>query len=140
MTSTPGRFARLRDEEPADGGFTVAEVIVSSVLFAVVATAAITGVVNSLQSAHYSQRRIDAANVAQSFLASAQANTATITAENNKPYTANVLNESFQVRRWVTFSHTGGTQCTPGATFTVSVTVADSSGKFLARSDSVVTC
>jgi prepilin-type N-terminal cleavage/methylation domain-containing protein len=140
MTVTLGRRDRRLADESIDGGFTVVEVMVSSVLFAIVATAAITGVVNSLQSAHSSQRRIDAANVAQSFIASAQANTTTITAEDAKPYTANVLSESFAVRRWITFSNAGGTQCSPGATFTVSVTVADSTGKYLARSDSVVTC
>jgi prepilin-type N-terminal cleavage/methylation domain-containing protein len=141
MTATFGRPERRNaDESTIDGGFTVVEVMVSSILFAIVATAAITGIVNSLQSAHASQRRIDASNVAQSFIASAQANTTTITAEDGKAYTANVLSERFDVRRWVSFSNAGGTQCSPGATFTVSVTVADSDGKFLARSDSVVTC
>ena len=143
MTATHGWQASRRCRAGVaeqDGGFTVVEVLVSSLLFTLVATAAITGVVSSLQSAHASQRRIDAANVAQSFIASAQANTTRITAEDGKAYTANVLNEAFGVRRWVTFSNAGGTQCSPGATFTVNVTVADSDGKFLARSDSVVTC
>ncbi len=138
-------YARPAEDRCAgDGGFTVAEVIVSFVLFVVVATAATTGVINSLQSAHASQRRVDAANVAQSFIASAQANSASATVESGKSYEANVLGEQFTVKRWITFfppdGTPGGTQCSPGATFTVNVTVDNADGEFLARSDSVVAC
>lgn len=141
MPAILGRLARrVESAGDADGGFTVLEAVVSFTLFVTVAASAINGVVNSLQASHISQRRVDAANIAQAFITSAQANTATVTVESGREYSANVLTETFEVKRWITFSNLGGTQCSPGATFTVSVTVADSDGHYLARSDSVVTC
>lgn len=139
MTAMLGRLRRTAGDGP-DGGYTVLEAIVSFTLFVVVATGAITGVVNSIQASHASHQRVDAANVAQSFIASAQANTTTVTVESGKEYSANIGSEQFQVKRWITFHNPSGTQCTPGATFVVSVTVADDDGNYLARSDSVVTC
>jgi prepilin-type N-terminal cleavage/methylation domain-containing protein len=142
MTSRPhGRIRqRLAAADRADDGFSLLEVMVSFVLFVVVAGAATTAIVSALQASHSSQQTVDAANVAQSFIAITQVNTIAVRAETSKVYAASVLNEGFVVTRTIKF---GGraTQCTQGIMFTVNVTVAQQqSGKLLARSDAVVTC
>jgi len=84
-------------------------------------------------------------------IASTENSTSLVQVETAKQFTAtvgtpagitpNLGTELFLVRRWITFSTTGETQCAPGSTFTVSVTVSQKSNDtFLARSDSVVAC
>ena len=125
-----------------DAGFTVLEVLVSFVLFAIVAAAATYGIVNALQTSHTGQERIDAANIAQSFIAQTQTDTSAIQPETARQVaTSSIGTDTFTVLRWITFSAAGATQCSPGQTFTVSVKVKlQSSGTFLARSDSVIAC
>jgi len=133
---------RLATAARGDGGFTLLEVVVSFVLFAIIAGTATTAIVSALQASHSSQQTVDAANVAQSFIAPAQANTIAVRAEAGKTYQASGLkNEEFVVTRTIIFVPSRATQCTPGITFTVNVTVTQKqSGKFLARSDAVITC
>jgi prepilin-type N-terminal cleavage/methylation domain-containing protein len=138
---------RVRASADGDGGFTLIEVLVAFTIFAIVMGGAIYGIVSALNASHVSQQRIAAANVAQSFIADAQAKAATIALENDKQTSAFSGNssgagrEEFSVHRWITFGSTGATQCRPGTTFTVSVVVDQAqTGKFLARTDSVVAC
>ena len=62
-------------------------------------------------------------------------------ANGTSTYTASVKqSEDFTVKRTITFSG-GATTCSPGAAFVVNVTVyQQQTNRFLARSDSVVTC
>lgn len=130
----------------SDAGFTVLEVLVSFVIFVVVATSATYGIIRALDASHDSQQRVDAANVAQAFIAQAISSANTIAPEAGRTITSNVGNgttsarEEFTVIRWISFA-TGQSSCTPGTTFTVNVEVHQAqTGKFLARSDSFVAC
>lgn len=124
-----------------EAGFTVLEVLVSFVLFAFVSATATFAIFTSINSSHLSQQRGDAAGVAQSYIAQAASNTTTVGPEVAKSYSASVSGEQFTVLRWITFSASGATQCSQGASFTVDVVVKQpQTNKFLARSDSVIAC
>lgn len=141
-----GRVRYATGGPKPDAGFTVLEVLVSFVIFAVVATSATYGTIRALNASHDSQQRVDAANVAQAFIAQAISNATTIAPEQGRTVTSNVgsgttsAREEFTVIRWITFAQ-GQSSCTPGTTFAVNVEVHQAqSGKFLARSDSFVAC
>jgi prepilin-type N-terminal cleavage/methylation domain-containing protein len=135
------RFRRVVSGRGNDAGFSLLEVVVSFVIFAIVAGSATAAIVSALRASHGSQQRVDAAQVAQAFVAQTQASPGAVQPETNQPYTASVKNEQFTVSRSIVFSNSGTTSCTSGMYFTVHVTVAQAqTGKFLARSDSVVTC
>ena len=136
----------------SDGGFTLIEAVVSFALFVVISTTAIYSITNALQASHRSQRRVDAANVAQYVVAQARALASAnkVSPDSGTSYTTTVGNgssaslEKFTYRRWIVFSTPGATECSAGTTFTVNVEVYQgttvSSSTFLARSDSVVAC
>ena len=134
----------LRD----DAGFTLLEVIVSFVLFVVISTFTLYSVTNALQASHHSQQRVDAANVAQYWVAQARASANTITPDPGSSHVVTIGNnngpasrEQFTVKRWVVFSAPNATECSPGTTYTVNIEVYQgTSSTFLARSDSVVAC
>jgi Tfp pilus assembly protein PilV len=138
---------RLRSAAGDDAGFTLLEVVVCFLLFTIVAASATAAIVSSIKASHGSQQRVDAANVAQSFVAATQASPATVRSETSVQYQASVKNEQFVVERTIVFSPSRATQCTTGVTFTVTTKVyqaqayAKHAGAgFLARSDSIVTC
>jgi len=137
---------RLRDVADGDHGFSLIEVIVSFVLFSIVAAGATYGIVSSIKASHTSQLRIDAANIAQSFITNASAQGSNslpaVHAESAHQFPpVPVGSETFIPVRWITFIPVTATQCAPGVSYTVSVTVSQSnSTHVLARSDSVVAC
>lgn len=141
---TPPRLIPLRDRlraAPCDAGFTMIEVIVAFVLFAVVSSTATYGIYNAIKASHQSQQRADAGGVAQSYIADAQGSRQTVTTETERPFSAFNGHERFTVLRSITFSQSGETQCAQGSSFTVNVVVKQAeTGKFLARSDSVIAC
>ena len=154
MSSFRSRIARRLDVRD-DSGFTLLEAIVSFMLFVVVMGSAIYGIVNALNASHSSQQRVDAANVAQAFVAQARSNPQSVdlSQPNTKLLTANPVvgsgtngnaaSEQFTAVRYITFSAPDESKCTPGGMFMVNVLVyqgTSTSGKFLARSDSVVAC
>jgi type II secretory pathway pseudopilin PulG len=123
-----------------DAGFTVLEVLVAFTLFVAVSAAATYSIVNAVNASHLSQQRADAAGVATSYISQAASNASTVGSENGAQYSASISNEQFSVLRWITFSG-GGDQCAHDTTFTVVVVVKQQqTGKFLARSDSVIAC
>lgn len=133
--------ARLIGEGRRDAGFTVLEVIVSFTLFVLASSTATYALFTSINASHISQQRGTAAGVAQSYIAQAAANSATVTRESAKQYSAAVGSEQFTVLRTITFSPSGATQCSQGASFTVDVVVSQAqTSKFLARNDSVIAC
>lgn len=148
-TPSPLQRARIRigyATGGTDSGFTLLETLVSFILFAIVATSAAYGINQALSASHRSQQRVDAADVAQSFIAQAIANAKTIAAENGRSVLSNVgdgstaASEQFTVIRWVTFD-AGATTCAPGHTFTVNVEVHQAqTNAFLARSDTSIAC
>jgi type II secretory pathway pseudopilin PulG len=62
-----------QDEDRNDAGFTVLEALVSFVLFAIMAGASITAIVNAMSTSNTSQDRVAAANLAQQDLQQARA-------------------------------------------------------------------
>jgi len=71
---------RLATVTSADAGFSLIEVVVSFVLFSIVAGGATYGIVMRSCLAH-SQQRVDAASVAQSFIASTENSTSLVQVE-----------------------------------------------------------
>ena len=133
-------LARAGSDATSDAGFTLIEVIVSFVLFAIVAGGATTGIVSALQASHSSQQRTDAADAAAQDLAQDIAAYRAGTVPGNFSYTAGVSNEQFTVTRTVTFVGSA-TACAPGASFHVHVDVKQQqTQKFLAQSDTVIAC
>jgi type II secretory pathway component PulJ len=131
------RIGYLARNDRRETGFTLLEVVVSFVLFAIVAGAAVTGIVSSLKASHTSQQRVDAANVAQTYVSLED----TKSVQNGtSSFTAVVKNEQFSVQRTIAFEGSA-TTCAPGASFAVHVLVSQqTSGAFLARTDSVIAC
>lgn len=151
--TTPQRMQRVCHRlrgiamNTSESGFTLIEVLVSFVIFAIVVVGAATSTVNALQASHLSQQRADAADVAQAAVAQviADASKNKTVPESGKSSILNVgdgatvSQERFTVTRWITFE--SGNACHPGSLFTVNIEVrqADTS-QFLARSDSRVAC
>jgi prepilin-type N-terminal cleavage/methylation domain-containing protein len=141
-----------------DAGFTLLEVIVSFVIFAIVAASAATAIYRAVHASHLSQQRANASGVAQSVIADAIAKAnlnqtvpeagkvilSTVGCINADPQhpqcpASSAAGEQFTVVRTITFD--AGTTCAPGKLFTVSVVVNQAqTGQFLARSDSRVAC
>jgi Tfp pilus assembly protein PilV len=152
---TPHRISRVchrlrgTASGAADGGFTILEVLVSFVVFMIVMTSASVGIVNALQASHLSQQRVDAANIAQEYVARAIAAASTVAPQaglTSSPHVGNggtgsgsAANEYFTVLQWITFD--SGNTCHPGTLFTVNVEVhQQQTNQFLARSDARVAC
>jgi type II secretory pathway pseudopilin PulG len=138
------RYAANGASSSNDGGFSLLEVVVSFSLFAIVAGGATTGIVSALQAAHTSQQRIDAANMAQRDLAlvsSAYSNGSGVGAiPVQANYVQTVGSESFSVVRTVAMQGSA-TACSPGQSFRIGVQVSQQqTGKFLARTDTVIAC
>jgi Tfp pilus assembly protein PilV len=125
------------------------EVLISFAVFAVVMTSASVGMVNALQASHLSQQRVDAANVAQEYIAQTIAAASKVAPQSGLTTTPHVgngntgaggaANEYFTVLQWITFD--SGNTCHPGALFTVNVEVhQEQTNQFLARSDARVAC
>jgi prepilin-type N-terminal cleavage/methylation domain-containing protein len=141
MSSIRNRIhRRVRATADGDGGFTLLEVIVSFVLFAIVAAGATTGIVAALNASHSSQQRVDASNLGQQDLALALAAYRSGTMPQASTYTSGVTNEQFTITRTVTLTG-GATACAPGGSFTVHVEVRQKqTTTFLAQTDTVIAC
>jgi prepilin-type N-terminal cleavage/methylation domain-containing protein len=130
-----------------DRGFSMLEVVVSFVLFAIVAAGAATGIVSAIKASHTSQQRVNAANMAQQDIARVLAAYDAGTVPSESTYTASVTNEEFSVHRTVGYVDSSGaddtaaTTCGTGIAFKVHVVVSQTqSSKVLARSDTVIAC
>lgn len=137
MTTTSRRAARLAGD---DGGFTVVEVVVAFLLFAIVGTAAIAAVVNATKTSHMTQQRIQAADLAQQDIAQSVAAYEAGTLPSSTTYTATSGSESFTVTRTVAFVGSA-TACSSGNAFTVHVQVTPKTGGGTgAKSDTEIAC
>jgi prepilin-type N-terminal cleavage/methylation domain-containing protein len=135
-------------EQSNDAGFTLIEVIVSFIVFSIVAASAATAIFRAINASHVTQQRVGAAGVAQSIIANAiaQANANTAAPEQGKTILSGLGNgqsaskEEFIAVRTITFD-SGGDTCAPGTLFTVNVMVKQAqTGQFLARSDTKIAC
>jgi type II secretory pathway pseudopilin PulG len=146
------RLASMRDGT-RDAGFTVLEALISFVVFAIVATSASYGLVKAITASHVSQQRVDAADIAQFFVADAirQAGEIGGTPPEGQTTYAGVgpadlhdpahpwYSENFTVVETVIYDTPG--DCLLGNLFWVHVVVKQrETGQFLARSDARVAC
>jgi Tfp pilus assembly protein PilV len=84
-----------------DAGFTVLEALVSFVLFAIMAGASISAIVNATQSSNTSQDRVTAANLAEQDLQQARSQKAPNYPVAVAAHTVTVGNKSFTVQRTI---------------------------------------
>jgi type II secretory pathway pseudopilin PulG len=145
------RLASMRAAE-RDAGFTVLEALVSLIVFVVVATSASYGLIKAIDASHGSQQRVDAANIAQYFVAEAIRKAGEIQQtppEGSTLYSGvgptfvsaqgNTDSESFNVTETVIYDTPGN--CPAGNLFWVHVVVTQAqTNRFLARSDARVAC
>jgi type II secretory pathway pseudopilin PulG len=144
------RLSRMRDRQD-DAGFTVLEALVSFVIFAIVATTASYGLVEAINASHASEQRVNAAQVAQFWVADAIMRASTIggtPVEGQTTYsdvggTSNGVGyaaaERYTVVETITFDNPGS--CLTGTLFWVNVVVKQyQTNAFLARSDARVAC
>ena len=73
MPSNRVRPPLRQDEDSNDAGFTVLEALVSFVLFAIMAGASISAILNAMSTSNTSQDRVTASNLAQQDLQQARA-------------------------------------------------------------------
>jgi prepilin-type N-terminal cleavage/methylation domain-containing protein len=137
-------FCHCSGNTTDEAGFSLLEVIVAMTIFVIVAATAMAAIVSALQGGHTSQQRVDAANIAQAAIAGAIAtgpHAAAFVMNGSNTYTASVTNEQFKVTQTTASTPATATACSPGTTVTVSVLVyQQQSGRFLARSDTVIAC
>jgi len=144
------RVARLRNAQ-RDAGFTVLEALVSFIVFTVVATSASYGLVKAIDASHKSQQRVDAADIAQVFVADAIRQAGDIAPAEGVSIYAGVgpkIDESdgsqkdtegFTVVETITYDSPG--DCNLGNLFWVHILVKqEQSGQVLARNDARVAC
>ena len=142
-----------RGADTLDSGFTLLEALVSFAVFAIVVTGASVAIVKALRASHSTQQRIEAADVAQYYVANAirEANTIAEIPAPGTSFPAGVgddeqaqksgiaESEGFKVVETVIYD-TGGS-CNTGTMFTVNVEVyQQQTNQFLARSDARVAC
>ena len=103
---------RLSARSSSEGGFALAEIIVSMMIFAFVATAATYVVTRGIDSSSASRDRVGAANVAQQQLEQARAiPRADLTATPTAISTATVGTSRYTVTRTIGYLPTGSTDC-----------------------------
>ena len=129
---------RIRYAARNDGGFTVVEVVVSLVLFVIVAAAATSAIVNALATSNTTNNRVTATGLAQQALAQARADQAAVIATHDLtsvsgPYTV--------TRTALVPVNVNGEVCPAGDTISVTVVVTwINGGNRSVRLDTVMAC
>lgn len=124
-------------ESPSDAGFTVLELLVSAVIFAIVGSAATLAIVNGIKTSNASNNRVTATSLAQAALSKARADTTTLMATP----TATTTSGAFTVARTATIPLVNGVQCPAGQKIPITVTVTwTQGGTRNVRLDSVIAC
>jgi Tfp pilus assembly protein PilV len=120
-----------------DSGFAVLEVLVSFVLFAIVAASATVAIANSIKVSNTTNNRVTATGLAQSALTKARADTTTLEATPNSTTTMG----AYTVSRTATVPVVAGVRCPAGSTMPLTVTVTwKQTGSRLVRLDTVIAC
>jgi prepilin-type N-terminal cleavage/methylation domain-containing protein len=108
MTSASTNRVRARPDVRDDRGFTLIEVMVSFVIFAIVASAATLAVVNGISTSKATSDRVGAANVAQQELEHARAMPrASLAAAPTATSTTTVGNNAFTTTRTIAYAPAG---------------------------------
>jgi len=146
MTATLLDRIRLRlPDASADDGFSLLEVMVSFVLFVIVASAASAAVANGIRTSDSTTRRVQATQVAQQDIEKARSIKASLVSAAGYPLTVAVGNRSFTVTRTVSWSTGSSCPTTPTAGVEYYVNVTDvitwagNSGRSV-RMDTVLAC
>ena len=121
-----------------DEGFTLLEVVVSFILFAIVAASATAAIANSISASNTTNNRVAATNLAQQAIAKARADHATLESSPN----ATTTSGNYTIAQTATIPTSGSTTCPVGSTipFTVIVSWKDGSATRSVRMDTVIAC
>lgn len=146
MTATTFDRFRLRLPGPtADDGFSLLEVVVSFVLFMIVASAATAAVANGIRTSSSTTQRVQATQVAQQDIEKARSMKPSLVSAAGYPLTVVVGTRTFTVARTVSWSTGSGCPATPAAGTVYYVNVTDivtwtgNSGRSV-RMDTVLAC
>ena len=121
-----------------DDGFTLLEVVVSFVLFAIIAASATAAIANSITVSNTTNDRVAATNLAQKAIAKARADHATLESSPNTTSTTG----NYIIAQTATIPTSGSTICPVGSTipFTVTVSWKKGSATRSVRMDTVIAC
>ncbi len=121
-----------------DAGFTLAEVIVSIVLFTVMSVAATTAILTTVKLTNRNENRVLAANIAREQIENLRlANTTSASVLDEGTHSVQLKNKTFMVT--TALSPSAGTSCTSGSWRLTTVTVT-AAGQQLVRYDAVLAC
>ena len=138
--------ARVRAVRDGDAGFTLLEVVVSFVLFAIVALSATAAIANSVKASSATTNRVTAANIAQQVLAQARADQTALRATLGTQSAAVSPNPSFTAVQTTSLggsvAGTSATPCPVGdwINYTVTVSWKDHATGRSVRMDTVFAC
>ena len=130
--------ARIRYARNEDSGFTLLEVVVSFVLFAIIAASATAAIANSISTSSSTNNRVAATNLAQQTIAKDRADHATLKASPNTVTTSG----RYKITQTATIPSSGGISCPVGYTIPLTVTVSwtDEHATRSVRMDTVIAC
>jgi prepilin-type N-terminal cleavage/methylation domain-containing protein len=142
MTVTARRVRRRLDATAHDdSGFTLLEVVVSFVLFSIVAGAATMAISNGIKTSNLTRDRVAAANVAQAAIAQARADKpAVIATPTPAPSTVQNGNHSYTVSQAASVPSASGTTCPVGSVMPFTVKVSWPGDTRTVRVDTVIAC
>lgn len=124
-------------ESPSDAGFTVLEILVSIVIFAIVASSATLAIVNGIKTTNSSNNRVTATSLAQAALTKARADMTSLMATP----TATTTSGAYTIARSATIPVSNGVQCPVGQEMPITVTVTwKQGGTRSVRIDSAIAC
>lgn len=92
-----------------DGGFAIVEIIVSMIIFAIIATGATLAIMGGMKAGTGNQNRVSTSNIAQQAIEKAeQTDKATLA---SATYPASAGKQNFTVTRTVSYTPAGSTSC-----------------------------
>lgn len=137
MFCHPRPAARRSSGPNEDAGFTVLEMLISFVVFAIAAASATAAIANSIKISNTTDNRVTATGLAAAAIDQARADTTSLIADPDTTTTT----DAYTVTRHATVPEAGGIRCPAGQTIAVTVTVTwRDSGSRLVRVDTDIAC
>lgn len=137
MPRNPRPAARRSDVPDRDAGFTVLEMLISFVVFAIAAASATAAIANSIKVSNTTDNRVTATGLAAAAIDQARADTTSLISNPDTTTTTG----AYTVTRDATVPEAGGIRCPAGSTIAVSITVTWRDGQSrLVRVDTDIAC